>query len=188
MTTLVQIVQMFVNVLIFAIFARSILTWFPIDRGGPIFQALDAITEPIMQPLRRIVPLIGMIDITPMGAIVMLYIISYALGQSSSRCPPDKRLRELVLEESTRLFGPDAIDRNDLFSRRVARHHSHGPTRDAEAVGQQPRERLVRPAIDRRRRHPDLERIAQEPSDFGPSRPGAQPDIESGRRHLRIVG
>ncbi|MEZ4552414.1 MAG: YggT family protein [Dehalococcoidia bacterium] len=84
MTTLVQIVQLFVNVLIFAIFARSILTWFPIDRGGPVFQALDAITEPILQPLRRIVPLIGMIDITPMVAIFLLYAISYALGQSLS--------------------------------------------------------------------------------------------------------
>lgn len=84
MTMLVQIVQLFVQVLIFAIFARSILTWFPIDRGGPVFQALDAITEPILQPLRRIVPLIGMVDITPMVAIILLYAISYALGQSLS--------------------------------------------------------------------------------------------------------
>ncbi len=84
MTTLVEIVRLFVQVLIFAIFARSILTWFPIDRGGPVFQALDAITEPILQPLRRIVPLIGMVDITPMVAIILLYAISYALGQSLS--------------------------------------------------------------------------------------------------------
>ncbi len=84
MTTLVEIVRLFVQVLIFAIFARSILTWFPIDRGGPVFQALDAITEPILQPLRRIVPLIGMVDITPMVAIFLLYAISYALGQSLS--------------------------------------------------------------------------------------------------------
>lgn len=84
MTTLIEIVRMFVNVLIFAIFARSILTWFPIDRGGPVFQALDAITEPILQPLRRVVPLIGMLDITPMVAILLLYVLSTALGQSLS--------------------------------------------------------------------------------------------------------
>lgn len=84
MNALIQIVQLFVNVLIFAIFARSILTWFPIDRGGPLFTALDAVTEPILQPLRRVVPLIGMIDITPMVAIFLLYIISYALGQSQA--------------------------------------------------------------------------------------------------------
>lgn len=84
MNALIQIVQLFVNVLIFAIFARSILTWFPIDRGGPVVRALDAITEPILQPLRRVIPLIGMIDITPMAAIFLLYIISYALGQSQA--------------------------------------------------------------------------------------------------------
>lgn len=84
MTSLVQIAQLFVQLLIFAIFARSILTWFPIDRGGPIFQALDAVTEPILQPLRRVVPAVGMIDITPMVAILLLYAISYALGQSLS--------------------------------------------------------------------------------------------------------
>ncbi len=84
MTQVVQIAQLFMQVLIFAIFARSILTWFPIDRNGPIFQALDAVTEPILQPLRRVVPMIGMIDITPMVAIFLLYAISYALGQSLS--------------------------------------------------------------------------------------------------------
>ncbi len=82
MTQVVQIVQLFMQVLIFAIFARSILTWFPIDRNGPIFQAIDAVTEPILQPLRRVVPMIGMIDITPMVAILLLAVISSALGRS----------------------------------------------------------------------------------------------------------
>ena len=53
----------------------TLLTWFPIDRGGPIFQALDAITEPVLQPLRRIIPPIGMIDITPIVAWFLLNII-----------------------------------------------------------------------------------------------------------------
>lgn len=83
MTQVVQIVQLFMQVLIFAIFARSILTWFPIDRNGPIFQAIDAVTEPILQPLRRVVPMIGMIDITPMVAILLLAVISSALGRSA---------------------------------------------------------------------------------------------------------
>jgi YggT family protein len=36
---------------------------------------LNEITEPILAPLRRVVPRIGMIDITPMVAIFVLYII-----------------------------------------------------------------------------------------------------------------
>lgn len=81
MDMVVYIVYLFINVLIFAIFARSILTWFPVDRNGPVFQALDAITEPILEPLRRVVPMVGMIDITPMVAILLLFFISSVLAQ-----------------------------------------------------------------------------------------------------------
>lgn len=83
MSEIVLIVNLLINVLIFAIFARSILTWFPIDRNGPIFQALDAITEPILEPLRRVVPMVGMIDITPMVAILLLFFISSVLAQGA---------------------------------------------------------------------------------------------------------
>ena len=83
MNELAAIVQLFIQVLIFAIFARSILTWFPIDRGGPVFQALDFITEPILQPLRRVVPMVGMVDLTPMVAIIVLIVISRALASGS---------------------------------------------------------------------------------------------------------
>lgn len=76
---LVQVVQVFVQVLIFAIFARSLLSWFPIDRNGIVFQALDAIVEPILVPLRKVIPAIGMIDITPMVAIIVLFFIAQVL-------------------------------------------------------------------------------------------------------------
>ncbi len=80
MNQLVSIVEVFINILIFAIFARSLLTWFPIDHNGPIFQALDAITEPILAPLRKVIPLVGMVDITPMIAVFVLYFLAQALA------------------------------------------------------------------------------------------------------------
>jgi YggT family protein len=43
---------------------------------------LDQITEPILSPLRRIVPRIGMIDITPLVAIILLQVLAQALAQS----------------------------------------------------------------------------------------------------------
>ena len=79
MIVVIQIVQIFVQVLIFSIFARSLLSWFPIDRNGAVFQALDAIVEPILMPLRRVIPTVGMLDLTPMVAIFLLLFISSAL-------------------------------------------------------------------------------------------------------------
>lgn len=83
MDLVLYIVTLFLNVLIFAIFARSLLSWFPIDRNGFVFQILDAITEPILIPLRRVIPLIGMIDLTPLIAIVLLSVIISALQQAT---------------------------------------------------------------------------------------------------------
>lgn len=80
MTTVVAILQLFLNLLVFAIFARAIISWFPVDPRGPIVQALDAITEPILMPLRRVIPRVGMIDLTPMIAIFLLAFIAQALG------------------------------------------------------------------------------------------------------------
>ncbi|MFA7250013.1 MAG: YggT family protein [Dehalococcoidia bacterium] len=71
-----HIVGYLIQFLGFAIFARSLLSWFPIDRNGPVVQALVSITDPVLEPLRRVIPPIGMIDITPMVAMIVLFIIA----------------------------------------------------------------------------------------------------------------
>lgn len=82
MDALISGIALLTQVLAFAIFARAILTWFPIDPSGPIPQALAAITDPIIEPLRRVIPPIGMIDITPMVAMILLFVISSILLES----------------------------------------------------------------------------------------------------------
>lgn len=82
MTPLINLVVLLLNIIWFAIFARAIISWFPIDQNGPVVRALDAITEPILEPLRRVVPRVGMIDITPMVAIVLIFAITYLLRSS----------------------------------------------------------------------------------------------------------
>jgi len=68
------------NLLSLAILARALLSWVRPDPHNPIVQALDAITEPILQPLRQIVPRMGAIDITPMVAIILLQVIAQLLS------------------------------------------------------------------------------------------------------------
>jgi YggT family protein len=71
----IQLVGLVIQLLGFAIFARAIISWFPIDRNGPVVQALAAVTDPILDPLRKVIPPIGMIDITPMIAMFLLLFI-----------------------------------------------------------------------------------------------------------------
>ena len=79
-----MIIGYLVQFLAFAIFARAILSWFPIDRNGPVVQAINAITDPVLEPLRRVIPPIGMIDITPMVAMITLFIVASILLQASA--------------------------------------------------------------------------------------------------------
>ncbi|MDA0596351.1 MAG: YggT family protein [Chloroflexi bacterium] len=68
----------------YLIAARSLSSWFPDARHHPIVQLLYQITDPVMVPASRIIPRIGMIDISPIIVILILFTISSRLtGQSS---------------------------------------------------------------------------------------------------------
>ncbi|MFC1986475.1 YggT family protein [Chloroflexota bacterium] len=63
------------RVVTFTIFIRAILSWFVVSRNHLVFIILNDVSEPILSPLRRIVPRLGMFDITPLVAVAILYII-----------------------------------------------------------------------------------------------------------------
>jgi YggT family protein len=85
MTTFIYAIWLICQVLTFAVFFNAILSW--IVMASPrnrfvisLYQVSRQITDPILAPLRRIIPLIGMMDITPIVAIVILQIVSQVLA------------------------------------------------------------------------------------------------------------
>jgi YggT family protein len=72
---LVRFVEVFTDIMIAAIFVRAILSWVITDPQNTLITVLDQITEPILSPLRRVVPRVGMFDITPMVAMIILVAI-----------------------------------------------------------------------------------------------------------------
>lgn len=50
------------------------------DPRSPLIQALDTITEPILEPIRRVMPRLGMIDFSPLVAILLIEFIAQALA------------------------------------------------------------------------------------------------------------
>lgn len=65
--------------LIFAIIARALASWFVQDPGNPIVAMLNDITEPIVGPVRRFMPNTGMIDFSPLVALILLQILRQVL-------------------------------------------------------------------------------------------------------------
>ena len=77
---LVGFVYYLCRILTYAIIIRAILSWFIRSRQNLIILLLDDITEPLLAPLRRVVPRLGIFDLSPLVAIVILYFIPFILS------------------------------------------------------------------------------------------------------------
>lgn len=76
---LAQVTLLFINMLMWAVIARSLLSWFPVDQSSPIFQMLHRVTDPIIDPIRKVMPQTNMIDLSPLGAIFVLIGLSWTI-------------------------------------------------------------------------------------------------------------
>ena len=80
MGNLFSILASLINFYSILIFIRVLLTWFPsIDPYNPIVQILRKITDPVLEQARRIIPPIGMVDISSMVVLIVLYALSNIL-------------------------------------------------------------------------------------------------------------
>ncbi len=72
-------IEFLTRALIFAIIARALASWFVQDQSNPIVQMLHDITEPIVGPVRRFMPSTGMMDFSPLVALILLQILETVL-------------------------------------------------------------------------------------------------------------
>ena len=63
------------DALIYLLVAVAIISWFPIDPGNRWVRLLHAVTDPILQPIRAIVPPIGGFSIDILIAVLLLGVI-----------------------------------------------------------------------------------------------------------------
>ncbi len=62
-----QLIVSFLQIYLLILMGRAILSWFPLRSGGipaAINSALFTLTEPILRPVRRVIPRTGMIDLS----------------------------------------------------------------------------------------------------------------------------
>jgi YggT family protein len=80
--TAVSFIHILATVLIIAIIIRALMSWFmPQDGGGGLSRVLLDITEPILAPIRRILPPVGGIDFSPILAMILIQLVSTVLAQ-----------------------------------------------------------------------------------------------------------
>ncbi|SEP55348.1 YggT family protein [Piscibacillus halophilus] len=72
MMYLANIIILGLEIYSFALIAYILMSWFPGARDSSIGQMLGKICEPFLEPFRKIIPPLGMIDISPIVAIIVL--------------------------------------------------------------------------------------------------------------------
>ncbi|MEO8717095.1 MAG: YggT family protein, partial [Burkholderiales bacterium] len=72
-----DLVRYSLYILIFAVVVQAVLSW--VNPGSPVQYLFDAMTRPFLRPIRRFVPLLGNIDLSPLVLLVILQIALIAL-------------------------------------------------------------------------------------------------------------
>lgn len=71
-----ELLLLLIYVYMGAIIIMAVMSWVAAAGGGynPIYALLDSLTRPLLAPIRRVVPLIGMIDLSPLVALLALNV------------------------------------------------------------------------------------------------------------------
>jgi YggT family protein len=75
-----QLLAILLNLYALIVFARVLIVWFPVDPYSPVARFLYAVTEPLLDPIRRLLPRTGMFDFSPLVATLLIFALARALG------------------------------------------------------------------------------------------------------------
>lgn len=70
-----QAVATIVFIFQLAIILRVVISWFPGASRGPVADVLERITEPVLGPVRRVLPAMGGLDLSPIVVIIGLNVL-----------------------------------------------------------------------------------------------------------------
>jgi YggT family protein len=72
------------QIYVLVLFARAVLSWFPYSHDSPlnpVRRVIFTLTEPVLAPFRRIIPPVGMLDLSFLVAIIVVEILVGLLGR-----------------------------------------------------------------------------------------------------------
>jgi YggT family protein len=80
--TIIELVILLLNIYMYIMIARALISWVNPDPYNPIVQFLRMATDPVLRFLRRYIPPIGgALDFTPLIVVFVIYFITKVLAQ-----------------------------------------------------------------------------------------------------------
>ena len=84
-SSLALLFSMIFKILYFLLVVRIVLSWFPVDPYNSLVSALYQITDPLLAPFRKLPLQVGMIDLSPILAfLVLAFLDHFVVGIFSS--------------------------------------------------------------------------------------------------------
>lgn len=77
-SVLIQLISILSQFIVLLVIVKVILSYF-MDPYHPVRRTIDNLVEPMLVPIRRVVPLIGMFDFSPLILIILVQILSSVL-------------------------------------------------------------------------------------------------------------
>ena len=65
----------FLKIYGYIIIARAIISWMNPNPNNPLIRFIHAVTDPVLEPIRRMLPNMGGIDISPFVAMVIIWFL-----------------------------------------------------------------------------------------------------------------
>jgi len=75
----IELLKLLVNVYIFGIIIMAVLSWVSPGTYNPVAALLHQLTEPVLRPFRRLLPPMAGLDLTPLIALVALWLVMLLL-------------------------------------------------------------------------------------------------------------
>ena len=75
---LIRLINFSASLLVLLVILNSVLSFF-VDYYHPVRQGIERVVGPLLNPIRRVVPLIGMFDISPLVLILIIYALQSAI-------------------------------------------------------------------------------------------------------------
>jgi len=72
--SITQLISLLINVLVFAVFARALLSWLNPGTFNAAASILATLTEPLLDICRKVIPSLGGIDLSPLAALLLLQL------------------------------------------------------------------------------------------------------------------
>jgi YggT family protein len=82
--TAASVLVTFLYILIGFVVVRALLSWLPLERNHPLVRTVVLVTDPLLEPLRRILPTAGAIDFSGLVMVVVLSVMISVVRQAAS--------------------------------------------------------------------------------------------------------